>query len=104
MRQFDILPNPSRETAARVPYLVVLQNDLLRELSTTVVAPLIQKAEFGRPASVLNPVFEVQGEQVVLSVAELAGISRHQLGEPVGSVAGRRDEILAAIDLLFTGI
>lgn len=104
MRQFDVLHNPHPETASWAPYLLVLQSDLLSELRTTVVAPLVRPADFGRPAQVLNPVFEVRGEPLVLSTAELAGVSAPILGEKVASLAGRRNEIIAAIDLLFTGI
>jgi len=53
---------------------------------------------------VLNPVFEVEGEPLVLSTAELAGVSKALLGETVASLAGQRTEIISAIDLLFTGI
>jgi toxin CcdB len=104
MRQFDVLRNPNPETASWAPYLLVLQNDLLRDLRTTVVAPLVRQAHFGRPAQVLNPVFEIRGEPLVLSTAELAGVSAPMLGETVASLAGRRTKIIAAIDLLFTGI
>jgi len=69
-----------------------------------VVAPLVLEAQFGRPARTLNPVFEIEGVHVVMSTAELAGISRQQLGEHVLSLRARHDEILAAVDLLFTGI
>ena len=104
MPQFDVLRNPSSETASWAPYLIVLQTDLLSELGTVVVAPLVREAEFGRTATTLNPVFEVDGQRVVLSVAELAGVSRRLLGERIGTLAARRDEIIAAVDLLFTGI
>lgn len=104
MRLFDVLRNPNPETASWAPYLLVLQNDLLRGLRTSVVAPLVREADFGRPAQALNPVFEVQGEPLVLSTAELAGVSTVMLGETVASLSGRRTEVIAAIDLLFTGI
>nr|WP_244263463.1 CcdB family protein [Thioalkalivibrio sp. AKL17] len=41
MAQFSVHRNPSADTASWAPYLLVLQNDLLSELSTVVVAPLI---------------------------------------------------------------
>lgn len=104
MRQFDILRNPHPDTAIWAPYLLVLQCDLLSDLRTMVVAPLVHATQFGRPATTLNPVFEVEGQRVVLSIAELAGVSRGRLGEPVGSLETQRQAILAAIDFLFTGI
>jgi toxin CcdB len=35
--------------------------------------------------------------------AELAGVPNRALGEKVMSLKSRRDEIIAALDLLFTG-
>jgi toxin CcdB len=104
MRQFDVVRNPNPDTSSWAPYLVVLQNDLLEELRTTVVAPLLREDHFGRPAQVLNPVFQIDGERVVLSTAELAGVSVSLLGETLGSLAEERRSIVAALDLLFTGI
>jgi toxin CcdB len=57
-----------------------------------------------KPARHLNPVFEIRGEKVVLSTAELAGVSRRALGETVGSLAEHHDEIFRAVDFLLSGI
>lgn len=103
MRQFDIVGNPDPDTASWAPYLLVLQHDLLRDLATVVVAPLVRVEAFGRPATILNPIFTVRESRVVLSTAELAGVTRQGLGEPVSSLAAHRTEILAAVDLLLTG-
>lgn len=104
MHQFDVLANPEPATAGWAPYLLVLQHDLLRELATVVVAPMVRADAFGRPAATLNPVFTIADARVVLSVAELAGVSRSGLGQRITSLADERDVILAALDLLFTGI
>lgn len=74
------------------------------DLRTVVVAPLVRKGEFGRPVTHLKSVLEIQVELVVLSTAELAGVARQALGEWVDSLAPQRHEIIAALDLLFTGI
>jgi toxin CcdB len=42
--------------------------------------------------------------QHALLTIDLAGVPRTSLGEPVGSAADRRHDILAALDFLFTGI
>lgn len=104
MRQFDVLRNAHPQVSSWAPYVLVIQADLLDELQTVVVAPLALAASFSRPTRILNPIFDVGGESLVLSVAELAGISRHALGERIGSLASEREAIVAAIDLLFTGI
>lgn len=104
MQQLDVLANPDPDTAPWAPYLLVLEHDLLRELATAVVAPLVREEHFGRPAAILNPVFTIGDARVVLSTAELAGIARRDLGEGVTSLAERRSEVLAAVDLLFSGV
>jgi len=58
----------------------------------------------GAGAQRLNPHFKIKGQAVVLSTAELAGISARVLGQKVASLKNKRDEIIAALDLLFTGI
>ena len=104
MAQFDLYSNPSRETSDTVPYLLDLQSDLLDPLATRVVAPLFWVESAELPAKTLMPHFEVDGRTVVMSTPELAGVSRSQLGPRVGSLADHRSEIIAALDMLFTGI
>ena len=41
---------------------------------------------------------------VVMSTAELAGISNRSLDDKVAALKNKRDEIIAALDLLFTEI
>ena len=49
-------------------------------------------------------IFKIKGQQVVMSTAELAGVSARTIGEKVATLKAKRDEIIAALDLLFTGI
>ncbi len=58
----------------------------------------------GKPATQLNPQFEIEGVAVVASTAESAGVLRALLGEKVLSLQHRRGEIIAALDVLFTGV
>jgi len=58
----------------------------------------------GKLAERLNPVFEVEGRKRVLLTPELAGVSRKALGEKIANLANRRDSIIAALDLVITGI
>lgn len=104
MGQFSVHRNPAPEDGEPAPYLLVVQHDLLADLATVVVAPLIDDRVFGTPARILNPVFVVEDRRVVLSIAELAGVSRNTLGEKVTTLEPEREAILSALDLLFTGI
>ena len=74
MAQFDVYENPDPQTSKEVPYLVDVQHELLDELATRVVIPLLTRAAMPHPAQTLNPEFEIEGRVVVLSTAELAGV------------------------------
>ncbi len=104
MAQFDVYQNPNTATRKTIPYLLDVQTDLLDTLATRVVVPLIKADEMGLAAKHLNPQFKIKGEAVVMSTAELAGVSIRPLGDKVTSLKNKRDEIIAALDLLFTGI
>lgn len=104
MAQFDVYLNPNPDTRKSIPYLLDVQADLLDTLATRVVVPLILAEKMGLAAKHLNPQFKIKGVAVVMSTAELAGIPNRPLGDKVTSLKSKRDEIIAALDLLFTGI
>jgi toxin CcdB len=104
MAQFDVYLNPNPATRKAIPYLLDVQADLLATLATRVVVPLILVEEMGLAAKHLNPQFKIKGVAVVMSTAELAGVPNRSLGDKVTSLKNKRDEIIAALDLLFTGI
>ncbi len=104
MAQFDVCRNSNLESSRAIPYLLDVQSDLLEVLSTRVVVPLVLATEMGKAANTLNPQFEIEGISVVMSTPEIAGVPRRVLGEKVVSLQSQRGEIIAALDLLFTGI
>jgi hypothetical protein len=83
--------------------LVLLQSDLTITSTTVVVAPLLVKSRLAEPSK-LFPAFEVEGQQLVLAVNELAAIRQQVLREHVTNVEMHRDAIISALDLLFLGI
>jgi toxin CcdB len=103
MAQFDIFENPNDKTDRRVPYLLDIQSDLLADLATRVVIPLLDAGAAGQPIKGLNPRFTVKGAEVIMSTQELAGVPRKALGPLAGSLKDRRDEIIAAVDFLING-
>ena len=105
MAQFDVYRNPNPATRARIPYLLDVQSDLLDTLATRVVVPLYKpEALRGKAAERLNPVFEIEGRKVTTHTPELAGVPRKNLGEPLDNLSSERNAIIAALDLVFTGI
>lgn len=102
MAQFDVFRNPR---GGRFPLLLDVQADLLSELATRVVVPLVTLKRYGaKPISRLDPTVLILGVEYVLVFQELAAIPTAALGQPVVSLAKRRSELIAALDLLFTGI
>lgn len=104
MAQFDVYLNTNPRSYNTVPYLLDVQSDLLSILATRVVVPLMTIDAFGQPSKRLNPVFEIELFDVVMSTAELAGVPASTLGRKVTSLPDKRDTIIAALDLLLTGI
>ena len=103
MSQFDVYRNPNPATNEQIPYLLDLQTDLLEVTKTRVIVPLEKCGTF-KVAVRLMPKFEIEGVSVVMSTPELAGVSLMNVGDPVASLSSSRQEIIAALDLLFSGI
>jgi len=105
MPQFSVFKNKNPATKARVPYLLDIQSNLLSELETRVVVPLYAATAMkGKAIAVLTPTFEIEGKEYVAMTPQLAGISRKELGAEVEELTAYRDNIIAALDFLVTGI
>ena len=100
MAQFDVYENINPRTNEEIPYLLDIQNDILKNLQTRVVVPLVLNM---KPAKILNPQFEINNLTVTMSTVELAGISMNNLGSVVCSLKDKRDEIISAVDFMTTG-
>src|SRR5262249_24171012 len=104
MAQFSVYRNKNTRTKATFPLLVDVQSNLLEDLQTRVVIPLAKAGALTRkPMSHLTPILKYEGEAYMLMTPELAAIARRDLGTATGSLAERRDAILAAMDFLLTG-
>ena len=57
-----------------------------------------------KPIRDLAPVVEVEGAKYLMLTPQLAGIAVKELGQVIGNLAAQRDEIVAAIDFLVTGV
>ena len=105
MSQFDVYINPNEATRHAYPLLVDIQNPLISELSTRIVVPLAKLEQFNNvKMDRLTPVVEYEGDQLLLLTPQLASIPADMLGQPVGSLLGFRDEIIASLDFAVTGI
>jgi toxin CcdB len=103
--QFTAYRNLDPASRARVPFLLDVQAELLADLATRVVVPLYSAASLkGKLLKTLTPEFRVGGRSCVMATPELAGVPRKVLGAPVADLSAKRTEIIAALDLLLTGI
>jgi toxin CcdB len=103
MAQFDIYVNPNRGPDEPVRYLLDLQAEILDDLPTRVVAPLVAPESLGPPMRILNPTVFVHGEPHILLSHLLAAIPAKSLGRPIASAKAQRDEVVRSVDFLFTG-
>ena len=105
MAHLDVYPNPDKESRSLFPYLLDIQSNLLSELPSSVVLPLAYPETIETlPILRLNPSVTVDDTRLVALTQELASIPRRLLKTPVANLSPQREEILSALDLLFTGL
>ena len=104
MARFDVYENPASRSRERVPFLLDVQADMLSDLATCLVVPLVPKRKFGPPAQRLNPVFTINSKEYVMATAEMSAISRKDMGARIASVNEHSADILNAMDFLISGI
>lgn len=98
MAKFDVF---RRRSGAG--YLLDCQADLLSQLNTRFVVPLLPAEAAPKPAARLNPLFELEGETYVMMTQFAAAIPAAELGEKVASLDNRDTVILNALDMLISG-
>jgi len=69
-----------------------------------VVVPLVASSAMPTPGRHLNPALSIRETMFLMSTAEIAGVSVKSLGKKVCSIKEYRNEIVAALDFLITGI
>ena len=105
MAQFDYFANTDKDTNRTYPFIVDVQDALLDGLNSRVVIPLTPLANLGKPyPKNLCPEITIEGKKYSLLTHQMASISTRSLSHCEGSLAHIRNEIVSAIDFLFTGI
>lgn len=87
------------------PLLVEVQSNVLSDLSTRVVVPLLPVNQTSpERLSRLHPVIRIENKDYVLRVTELGCVSKDILKKPICNIETEyRDEITNALDFLFQG-
>lgn len=84
-------------------YLLDVQTDLIDHLRTRVVVPLLPAASAPPAVRKLNPVFEINGQKLIMATHLLATVPVAELGESRLNLIRHHDQIVAALDMLFQG-
>lgn len=98
MARYDVYPDPSG-----FGYLLDVQSDLLNELNTRTVVPLMRPEVAPIPARRLNPAFDVSGERYLMVTQYISAIPANRLGQPATNLSTQFAEITNALDMLFQG-
>ena len=102
MAQFDVHRNKGRHRE-NIPFVVIVQSSRYDAFRRRVVVPLVCRSQLSSlPESGLNPVFRIEGLEVVLHPLEIVSVATDQLGEWVCSLAEEGDRIVVALDELLT--
>jgi len=104
MTQFDVFENPIPAARPAYPFVVAMQSDFARHATDQIVAPLAPRASMPQSAGRLTPTVVVNGTDYAVLVPRLTAMRAADLAQRVGSIAGSRDDLLAAIDYLFFGV
>jgi toxin CcdB len=101
MPQFDVHRNIGLRRV-EIPLLAIIQSRRFDGLGRRVVMPLVLRSRAFVTEERLNPVFQIDGLDVVLNPLEVFSISLDQLGTKIGSLAEEGDRVIAALDLVIS--
>ena len=104
MAQYDVYPNPSISAASGIPYVVVVQSDLLDALATRLTIPLSEIDAATKAPTSLCPVIVVGGRRLHALAHYAAPLPAKALQRPVDNVAAQSSALVSAIDAVLSGI
>lgn len=97
MAQLDVFRTANGE------YLLDFQADLLEHFNTRFVIPLASPRNGPKTAQRLNPIFNIDGEDMALYTQFALTVPLAELNEYVTSLADQRYIVVDALDLLISG-
>lgn len=105
MSQFQLYRNKDKHSSGAYPFFIDVQNALFGGLNTRVVIPLTPLARLGHqvPNKLCPTIHLPEGDFAILT-QQITSVPIKILSEPIGNLTTFRDEIIAAIDFLITGV
>ena len=104
MAQFDVYANPSHSAAQGIPYVVVVQSDLLDALATRMTSPLALVTFADKAPEKLCPSITIKGQQLRALAHYAAPLPTRSLRQVVANVATQASTLMAAMDVVMAGV
>ena len=100
MPRLDVFARPGSTTT---PFLLDVQANTVDGLSTRAVVPLVPDGRFKSPMRDLNPIFEIDGQRLMMLTQAIGTMPTRDLRRPVWSLLREHDRVVRALDILFLG-
>ena len=104
MAQFNVYANPSHSAAQGIPYVVVVQSNLLDALATRMTIPLALVTFADKAPEKLCPSITVNGQQLRALAHYAAPLPTRSLCQVVANVAPQASALIAAMDVVIAGV
>lgn len=99
MARYDVYRDPRGSDNL----LICIQADVFESIDTRVAIPLLPENPHRTPLKKLNPVITIEGQRYALYTQLLLSVPVTALRDRVANISHCRDEITAALDMLFQG-
>lgn len=104
MAQYDVFTNPSSSAADGIPYVVVIQSDLLDALATRLTVPLAVSDAAAKVPAALCPTITVKGQRMHALAHYAAPLPAKLLRRPIDNVAAQSSFLVSAMDTVLSGM
>lgn len=104
MAQYDVFTNPSASATDGIPYVVVVQSDMLDGLPTRLTMPLAVLDAATKVPTTLCPVIAVKGRRLNALAHYTAPLPAKALKRPVDNVAAQASALVSALDAVLSGV
>lgn len=105
MSQFALYKNEDSSSNKTYPYFIDIQHHLLEDLNSRMVIPLSPHEILNnKDAKRLCPILHFDNGNFVLLTHQMTSVPKSILKTEIGSQEKYRYQILAAIDLLISGV
>lgn len=103
MARYDVYAHPDMALRKTTPYLLDVQNNYIDAVATRVMVPMRDRRMVDKLLRDLNPIFEIEGNSVLLDTTAIGAFPASQLKKPVARLASQASVITSALDTLFGG-